>query len=308
MANPIKVSVVMAAWNSAQFITQAIDSVLQQTGVELEVLVVDDASTDNTVEVVSKHPDPRVKVITSEQNGGPGAARNIGFQAAQGEWIAVVDSDDAMKPERLATMLKMAADNTDIIIDNFCEQTPDGKQTAPIYNRAELPVGDFRLSHLIATNLMFSNVHSTGYVKPLFRNAFIKQHQVRYWPEVKIGEDYYFLANCLAFGAKAQVVDYCGYIYTIREGSISRVINIEHIDTLLKYDTQLVNSFNFDTYATKAQQYRTQNMNTARKYLEIVAKLKHKDLSAVIDMIKYPQSALLLSLPVKKRLNKVLNK
>ncbi|MBP2700490.1 glycosyltransferase family 2 protein [Photobacterium lucens] len=308
MANSIKVSVVMAAWNSAQFITQAIDSVLQQTNVELEVLVVDDASTDNTVEVVSKHPDPRVKVITSEQNGGPGAARNIGFQAAQGEWIAVVDSDDAMKPERLATMLKMAADDTDIIIDNFCEQMPDGKQTAAIYNHAELPVGTFSLAHLIATNLMFSDVHSTGYVKPLFRNAFIKQHQVRYWPEVKIGEDYYFLANCLAFDAKAQVVDYCGYIYTIREGSISRVINIEHIDTLLKYDTQLVNSFNFDADATKAQQYRTQNMHTARKYLEIVAKLKHKNLSAFIDMIKYPQSALLLSLPVKKRLNKVLNK
>ena len=83
MSNAIDVSIVIAAWNAQDFILTAINSALAQKGVSVEVLVVDDASSDSTCAVVESVKDLRVKLLRSEKNGGPGAARNIGFAAAQ---------------------------------------------------------------------------------------------------------------------------------------------------------------------------------------------------------------------------------
>ena len=101
MKADLKVSVVIATWNSEKFISKAIDSALQQK-VSLEVIVVDDFSSDNTCEVVENYRDERVRLIKSNSNGGPGYARNIGFEAAKGKWIAILDSDDYFLPNRLS--------------------------------------------------------------------------------------------------------------------------------------------------------------------------------------------------------------
>ena len=140
MSNAIDVSIVIAAWNAQDFILTAINSALAQKGVSVEVLVVDDASSDSTCAVVESVKDLRVKLLRSEKNGGPGAARNIGFAAAQGKWIAVLDSDDAMHKSRLTNMLNAASETADVLIDNFCELKGDGVISKPFYS-----LSDFRV-------------------------------------------------------------------------------------------------------------------------------------------------------------------
>lgn len=99
------VSVVIPAYNRAGLIGRAIDSVLHQTHGNLELIVVDDASTDNTGEVVESIGDARIRYIRCERNAGASAARNTGIAAAAGRFVAFLDSDDIWMPEKLAGQL-----------------------------------------------------------------------------------------------------------------------------------------------------------------------------------------------------------
>lgn len=117
-----RVSVVVAAHNAAGFIGQAIASVQAQTEPAWEILVVDDCSTDETRVIVEDlaSRDDRIHLLRSAINGGPGAARNIGFAAARGDWIAVLDADDRYEPDRLRQLLALGVRfGVEIVTDNL---------------------------------------------------------------------------------------------------------------------------------------------------------------------------------------------
>jgi glycosyltransferase involved in cell wall biosynthesis len=96
------VSVIVPAFNSSTYIGETIQSVLEQTHSALEILVIDDGSTDNTADVVRRYP---VRYFC-QQNAGPSAARNTGIANARGEFIAFLDSDDLWIPQKLAVQLE----------------------------------------------------------------------------------------------------------------------------------------------------------------------------------------------------------
>lgn len=100
-----KVSVVIPSYNSSSYINNAIESALSQTYDNLEVIVADDASTDDTCAVVHKIKDPRVKLIRRTENGGAAAARNSAIDAATGRYIAFLDSDDYWLPNKLSVQI-----------------------------------------------------------------------------------------------------------------------------------------------------------------------------------------------------------
>ena len=95
---PPVVSVIMPAFNAERFIGRAIESALNQSLTDLEVVVVDDASTDGTVDVVRAFDNPRIRLYESANNGGPSVARNLALAEARGEHIAVLDADDWFRP------------------------------------------------------------------------------------------------------------------------------------------------------------------------------------------------------------------
>lgn len=97
-----KVSVLMTLYNKGPYVAEAIQSVLAQTFTDFELLVVDDASTDDGLEVVKGFADARIRILESPVNTGRAAAANRGFDAARGEYVAVLDADDIAHPERLA--------------------------------------------------------------------------------------------------------------------------------------------------------------------------------------------------------------
>jgi glycosyltransferase involved in cell wall biosynthesis len=98
---PPRVSVVLPAWNREGSIRAAVNSVLNQTFADLELLVVDDGSTDNTMAMLDDIADPRLRRLASPGNRGASAARNIGIRAAVGDWVAFQDSDDEWLPQKL---------------------------------------------------------------------------------------------------------------------------------------------------------------------------------------------------------------
>ncbi len=111
---PIKdglVSIIMPSWNTANFIAESIQSVINQTYENWELIIVDDCSTDNTDEIVESFKDKRIKYFHNEKNSGAALTRNKAMREAQGEWIAFLDSDDLWTPEKLDHQIKFMKDN-----------------------------------------------------------------------------------------------------------------------------------------------------------------------------------------------------
>jgi teichuronic acid biosynthesis glycosyltransferase TuaG len=102
------VTVVMPAWRAAAYIGNSIESVLSQTYCDLELIVVDDHSPDDTVDIVRRYAsrDPRVHLVSQPENRGPAAARNAAIQIARGRYLAFCDSDDLWLPEKLERQLE----------------------------------------------------------------------------------------------------------------------------------------------------------------------------------------------------------
>lgn len=95
------VSVIMPSWNTGKFIAESIQSVIDQTYENWELIIVDDCSTDNTDEVVAKFTDKRIRYFKNEKNSGAALSRNRALREANGEWIAFLDSDDLWNPDKL---------------------------------------------------------------------------------------------------------------------------------------------------------------------------------------------------------------
>jgi glycosyltransferase involved in cell wall biosynthesis len=109
------VSVVIPTYNHAHFLGRALQSVLDQTYGNWEVIVIDNHSQDNTDEVLGRFVDPRINLLKIDNNGVISASRNIGIRAAKGEWIAFLDSDDWWMPNKLSECIKMSNESVDFL-------------------------------------------------------------------------------------------------------------------------------------------------------------------------------------------------
>ncbi len=112
------ISVIIPLHNALPFLTDAIDSVLAQTHEDLELIIVDDVSTDGSLAVAESYidRDQRVRVVRQTTNRGSSATRNRGAEEAKGEWLAFLDNDDISYPERLELQLKAAANDPSVLL------------------------------------------------------------------------------------------------------------------------------------------------------------------------------------------------
>jgi len=106
------VSIIMPSYNTGKYIKESIKSVLNQTYINWELIIVDDSSTDNTDSVVKPYlEDERIKYLKNEKNSGAAVSRNYALREAKGKWIAFLDSDDLWHPEKLERQIEFMVDN-----------------------------------------------------------------------------------------------------------------------------------------------------------------------------------------------------
>lgn len=115
---PPKISVIIPLYNKEKIVERSVNSVLNQSFQDFELIIVDDGSTDNSFDIVNKIKDNRIRLIRQE-NGGPAKARNTGAKRACGEWIVFLDADDELLPEALETFVSLIKNNGVNLI--FCE-------------------------------------------------------------------------------------------------------------------------------------------------------------------------------------------
>ena len=106
-----KVSIIVPVFNVEQYLSKCLDSLINQTLHEIEIICVDDCSTDNTDEIVSKYDDDRIIYLKNKKNSGAAVSRNKALKNAKGKWIAFLDSDDLWYPTKLEEQIKYMKKN-----------------------------------------------------------------------------------------------------------------------------------------------------------------------------------------------------
>lgn len=302
------VSVVIAAFNAQQTIARAIDSALRQEGVAVEVVVIDDCSTDRTLEIAHSFAAAPLRVVALESNRGPGGARNAGLEVAKGRWVAVLDADDTIHPDRLARMIRRAEERSaQIAVDNIDVVQEEGGAGAAMFPHALLEsTPELSLAGFIASNLMFEDTFSFGYMKPIFERAFIERHGLRYETGLRIGEDYIFLASALALGGRCVVEPQALYAYHVRAGSISRVLELHHVEAMLEADAAFMQRYWLDRPALAAQARRTRSLEQAASFLALVGHLKDRNpFKAMGTAWRDPLALRHLRMPIAARLSRL---
>lgn len=227
MAGQPDISIIIPAYRAAATLPDAIQSCRAQTLSNIEVIVVDDASPEPLDGVVrtAASTDPRIQFYRLPENQGPSGARNLGLTYARGDFIAVLDADDTLMPDRLARLHGLARDsNADIVADNLISVQEGGSDPSPYPFLSLDPNQSPRSVRLL--DLMRSGhggpfSPSLGYLKPLFRRSFLERHGLTYDPGLRNSEDYFFLAEALVRGAEMMLCPQPGYVYRRHSASIS---------------------------------------------------------------------------------------
>lgn len=221
-----RVSVLIPAFNAEKMVQRAVDSALSQTLKDLEVIVVDDASSDGTAALIAElsRRDPRVRLYRREKNGGPAATRNTAMSVASGDWFALLDADDVMKPDRLERLLGAATDEDVLVADNLemydmhaGKVVKLGIDVALIGERLRLDCKGF----VARCRTNQPDAIDFGLLKPLLRAAHLRQHGLAYDETIRHGEDFRLYLDALLAGGRLLVLPEAMYRYTERTGSIS---------------------------------------------------------------------------------------
>ena len=223
----VLVSVVVPAYNNAPWLPRCLDSLLSQTHRNLEILVVDDGSTDDTRQVLQEYTsrDPRVVAI-HKANGGVTSARLRGVSAAHGEWIGFVDADDEAHPQMYARLLENAREyGAQISHCGYQVIHPDGR-VEYLHNTKVLRPQDNTTG---LRDLLEDKLVEPGLCSKLFRRELFRGLEEKMDLTIRNNED--LLMNYYLFSAaKASVFeDVCYYHYLIRKGSASRRKLNEHM-------------------------------------------------------------------------------
>jgi succinoglycan biosynthesis protein ExoO len=293
MALP-SVSVIIAAYNAAAFIHRAMTSALAQTGVTLEILVVNDASTDDTQTVLERlaQGDPRIKVIVAPDNKGPAGARNLALAQVKSDWIAVLDSDDSFQPDRLSDMIETAKrQRADIVLDDFQSVSENGEPIDEAGLSSRKATGSVTVQDWVALNAFERSEISFGYAKPVISTQFMNQVDLRYNENLRNGEDYHLILGALMNDAAVYFTAKIGYNYTRRAGSVSRKAHDAHMQALQIADDQVANTTDQITL-TKLMNIRRKNLRDLRTTETILTNLKSGRLDrSLMALINRPSAA-----------------
>jgi succinoglycan biosynthesis protein ExoO len=297
------VSALIANYNGAVFLADAIKSVQTQSLRDIEIIISDDASSDDSVRIAAElmKQDARIRLIQSEQNQGPGAARNRALAQARGEWIAVIDSDDLIHPDRLAKLLDLALrDQADIVADDVLEfdtehVRPPRALLSGRWARAPFWV---EIADYVRLNHFYGAGPALGYLKPIARAAVLRKCNIRYDENLQIGEDYHFVLRMLRVGLRMRVYPLLLYFYRRHHNSTSHRLNEKALLALKEAEMKLRANEELSAVLKR----RMASIDTALQFQRLLASIKSRNWLEMTGIaFVRPQALALLRLPLAAR-------
>ncbi|HWJ77146.1 MAG TPA: glycosyltransferase [Niallia sp.] len=267
----VKISVIVPVYNIEQFLPNCIDSLIDQSFKDIEIILVNDGSSDNSPNICNEYAimDKRIKVI-HKKNEGVSVARNTGLRVAKGEFIAFVDGDDWVEHDIYSLMYnKITTSKADLIMCRFFNFSPNGDfeiakeplksgvySNNEIFQELVLPMLGNKFVNL-SENLIMGSIW-----RCLYKREIIYKNNMHF-PEVKIAEDMLFHLNYQLACKKVVILDKALYYYRYNPSSATKKYITSLLDTLI-YQLELVEKtlINFNMLNESSRE----RMETTRLY------------------------------------------
>ena len=221
------ISVIIPIYNVEKYLRKCLESVLRQKEISMEIILVDDGSTDTSGNICDEYVAnySNIKCIHIK-NSGPSTAKNVGYEVATGNYIAFIDSDDEIKPEMFSTMLQSGyKHNADIVCCNYIQVDEEGNISHTDYTNQEYVL---TRDEALKAILIKDKIYSQCWTK-IYKRETMNLHNVRNTDGLKTEEDFIYNIQAFACSKTVCIVDKPLYIYTHRSKSLSKDYYRDHI-------------------------------------------------------------------------------
>lgn len=240
--NKEKVSIIVPVYNSENTIRKCVDSILNQTYQNIEILLINDGSTDKSLQVISHLNDERIIVI-DKKNEGVAKTRNLGIKKATGKYIMFIDNDDFIDKDYIEKYYTSIEEGFDLVIGGYKRVNQDNKI---IYSQS---IKDYKWSKYIIVSPWAR----------IIKKEFLIKNNIEFL-SYKIGEDVYFSLLMYSYNPKIKIIDYTGYNWFFNTASVSNTSQkglskdidvlflLNKINQIYKETNDYVNYFMFRYY------------------------------------------------------------
>lgn len=279
--NP-KISVIMSSYNRTQYIKEAIESILNQTYQDFELIIIDDCSKKETQDVIEQYAknDERIIFLKNDRNIGQALTRNRGLEIAKGDYIAILDDDDISLPTRFEKQVEYMDKNPDIILSGTDIETFGGNEISSSWV-------DLFDPEIISVLINFYNPFCASTL--MFRNNFIKEHNIKYDNSVCHVEDYDLYRQILVAGGKISNLPQMLVKYRVHKQSVTQNKQSQKIQILAseKVKQRLLSRF-FDNKTVEKiintiKSYPFYNANNKKDIYEYLMLMKKNNSNKIIN-------------------------
>ncbi len=221
------ISVIIPIYNVEKYLKRCLDSVLRQERISMEIILIDDGSTDSSGNICEEYVvnHSNIKCIHIK-NSGPSTAKNVGYDMATGNYVAFIDGDDEIKPDMFHTMLVSGyKNNADIVCCNYIQVDEEGNFSHTEHTNQEYVLTQ---DEALKAILIKDKIYSQCWTK-IYKRETMDVHHVRNMEGLKTEEDFIYNIQAFACSKIVSIVDKPLYIYTHRSKSLSKDYYKNHI-------------------------------------------------------------------------------
>lgn len=231
MKHPI-ISIISPVYKTEAYLERLITSVINQSYPNFELILVNDGSPDRSGEICNEFAakDSRIRVIHKE-NGGVSSARNVGLDAIRGDWCCFIDSDDSLYCDYLLNFMENIHEGDDLIMQGFTiHYEKNDRSIDTILDDCQIYSRNRIVQYLERTK----GVHNGFIWHRLFKSSIISDNKIRFQEGISFAEDGWFFLSYMKYADKCSVTSKLGYIYEVREGTLTSLGRETDTKTLIR--------------------------------------------------------------------------
>lgn len=299
----LKISIIVPVYNSQKYLEACLESLIQQSYENYEVILVNDGSTDNSLDICSHFSDKSEKVIViNQENSGVSCARNKGLEKATGEYVMFVDADDWIDTKMLSQLSKQVRETeANFVMCNFIREYPTKSELVWSGFNSTTILKNQEIEEQLILGFIEKKERETNHVLAPFKAPWgklfdldiIKKHHLKFDDQLVIGEDFLFNLQFLKHCEKALIVDDFYYHYLINEESIMMKYKEECWSNIYSRTLQKIESFlkenGYDNVSSQQfaqlvikyyiicldNELRFENQNTLQKQIQHIKEMCH---------------------------------
>ncbi|MBV7440784.1 glycosyltransferase [Weeksellaceae bacterium TAE3-ERU29] len=222
----MKISTIIPVYNASMYLAKCIDSLLisQVKEAENEIILVDDGSTDSSLELCLKYKERYSNIfVFSQENKGPSSARNLGLSKAKGEWITFVDSDDSVDKDYFSVISESLTENTELLLFNYFKVKENVKEKTNNKFIGEVLTDEILIDTYKNKDLFWFPVTK------VYKRNLIEYHNIKFNPDIKIGEDTIFNLKYFYVCKRIRFIPQSLYNYVENPNSLTSPVYKENL-------------------------------------------------------------------------------